>query len=110
MSNPAHEPTPTTRSQVAALMSFGHTQEEVALFLGVCVDTMVKYYRNELDTAVIRANSQVAGKLFKKATEQDDLAAQIFWLKCRARWRTADSEDKKAPNQVDTLFAQQFIE
>jgi len=90
-----HEPTEKTKAEVAALTSFGNTQEEVAAYLGICVDTLVKYYRYELDTAVVRANAMVAKKLFNKAVNENDLSAQIFWLKTRGRWRTADQEDAK---------------
>lgn len=87
-----HIPTDKTKAEVGALTSFGNTQEEIALYLGICVDTLAKHYRHELDTAVIKANAMVARGLFNKAVQQDDLSAQIFWLKTRARWRTADSE------------------
>lgn len=87
-----HVPTDKTRAEVAALNSFGNTQAEIALYLGICIETLVKYYRKELDTAVIKANAQVARALYNKAVNQDDLSAQIFWLKTRARWRTQDVE------------------
>ncbi len=90
-----HLPTDKTRAEVTALTSFGNTQEEVASYLGICVDTLAKYYRHELDTAVIRANAQVARALYNKAVNQDDLSAQVFWLKTRGRWRTADQEENK---------------
>lgn len=91
----AHEPTDKSRAEVAALSSFGHTQEEISIFVDISEDTLVKYYRRELDTAVIRANAQVAKSLFNKAVKQDDLSAQIFWLKTRGRWRTADQDDAR---------------
>ena len=96
-----HEPTDKTRAEVGALNSFGNTQEEIALYLGICVDTLAKYYRAELDTAVIKANAMVARKLFNKAVNGDDLNAQIFWLKTRGKWRTQDKlEDKHAIDSV----------
>jgi hypothetical protein len=85
-----HKPTDKTKHQVSALYSFGHTQEEIALFLNICADTLAKHYKRELETARIEANAAVANKLYRKATEGDDLSAQIFWLKTRGRWRTAD--------------------
>ena len=86
-----HIPTDSTRAEVSALISFGITQEDIAKYVGVDQSTLAKYYRREIDTAVIRANAQVANKLFRKAVEQDDLSAQIFWLKTRGRWKTADN-------------------
>lgn len=102
---PPHEPSDITRAEVMALTSFGNTQEEISSYLGICIETLTKYYRYELDTAVIRANAQVARALFNKAINQDDLSAQTFWLKTRARWRTADQEDsKKAISAVESLL------
>lgn len=87
----AHEPTDKTRAEVSALRSFGNTHKEIATYIGITDDTLVKYYSYELDTAVIRANALVAKGLFNKAVSQDDLSAQIFWLKTRARWRTDEA-------------------
>lgn len=103
MPNPPHEPTDKTRAEVAALTSFGNTQEEIASYIGICVDTLAKHYRYELDTSVIRANAQVARALFNKAIAQDDLSAQTFWLKTRARWRTADQEKEKEVDNTAVL-------
>lgn len=87
-----HHPTPETRAQVSALKSYGHTLVEIANFLGICDDTLNFHYSRELATAETVANAEVARALFRKATKKDDVAAQIFWLKTRARWRTADGE------------------
>jgi len=106
-----HEPTDKTRAEVTALTSFGNTQEEVPMYLGICVDTLAKYYRHELDTAVIRANAQVARALYNKAVNQDDLSAQTFWLKTRARWRTADQDEgKKLESVVEKLLLGKLVE
>lgn len=94
MPNPTpHVPTEKTRAEVSALTSFGNTQEEIARYLGICVDTLAKYYRNELDNAVLKANAQVARALYNKAVNQDELSAQVFWLKTRAKWREKDREE-----------------
>ncbi len=87
-----HKPTIETRAQVAALYSYGHTQKDIATFLNIAVDTLTYYYMRELETAQINANAEVARRLYNKATKKDDLSAQIFWLKTRARWRTEDTE------------------
>lgn len=96
-----HEPTTETRAQVSALKSYGHTLKEIATFLGICDDTLSFHYSRELATAETVANAEVARCLYKKATKKDDVTAQIFWLKTRARWRTEDSE--KIMNQNDAL-------
>lgn len=105
-----HRPTEITRAEVSALNSFGNTQEEIALYLGICVDTLVKYYRVELDTAVVRANAMVARKLFNKAVNQDDLSAQIFWLKCRGKWKTSEQDDTSKVNSIVEKLADKLTE
>jgi hypothetical protein len=88
-----HVPTDKTKGEVAALTSFGNTQEEIASYMGISVDTLARHYRDELDNSVVRANAKVANKLYRKAIEGDDIKAQIFWLKTRARWRETDHKD-----------------
>ena len=101
-----HEVTDDNRLTVNNLKSFGHTDAEISKYLGINTDTLTKYYRHELDTAVVKANSEVANKLYQKATYSDDLQAQIFWLKTRARWRTADKEAETDTNKelIDELI------
>lgn len=86
-----HVPTEVTRAEVKALASFGNTQEQISTYLEIDNKTLLKYYRRELDIATMSANAQVAKRLYNKAVQQDDLSAQIFWLKTRARWRTDDA-------------------
>lgn len=93
-----HIPTSELRAQVSALYSFGNTQEDIAAYLDICVDTLYKHYKNELRTARMDANATVANKLYNKAVNQDDLGAQIFWLKTQARWRTQDIESLSDQN------------
>lgn len=112
MNGVPHKPNDETRAQVSALVSFGNTQEEIAKFFEISVDTLVKHYRKELDTAVLVANAKVARCLFSKAIDQDDLSAQIFWLKTRARWRETDKNieeekiDKRITEEIAALKAE----
>lgn len=89
-----HKVTDKTKAEVSALVSFGITQAEIATFLGISVDTLDRRYRLELDTAVTRANATVARALYNKAVKENDLTAQIFWLKTRGRWRERDDPEK----------------
>lgn len=98
---PSHIVTSETKAKVSALKSFGNTEENIAKYLGISHDTLRRHYAKVLDTAVIDANAAVATSLFKKATVSDDVSAQIFWLKTRARWRTAD--EKKILETNDQL-------
>lgn len=55
--------------------------------------TLRKHFRRELDQGFIQANARVGASLFKNATTPTDTypggvpIAQLFWLKCRARWQ-----------------------
>jgi hypothetical protein len=99
-----HEPTDKTRGEVSALVSFGNTQQEIADHLGISIDTLDRKYRDELDNSIIRANAKVASRLFRKATEGDDLGAMIFWLKTRAKWREKDDDSGPTKKIVEMLI------
>jgi hypothetical protein len=96
MSRP-HQPTDKDRATVRALLGYGVTQEDVSKVLKIDIKTLAKHYPHEIDTAQIEANAAVAQSLFVNATKKDNVAAQIFWLKTRARWKEpvhiANAED-----------------
>lgn len=92
---PAHEPTIETRAKVSALVAFGIKQESIARMIGISDETLRKYYDHEINTGLEYAIDQVANALFDKAVNQNDLAAQTFFLKTRGRWREKDPEDNK---------------
>lgn len=87
-----HIPTDEIRQKVFEFVSFGVSEEEIARFFKIDPKTLRKYYREELDNAVLAANSKVANRLYNKAVNMDDTSAMIFWLKTRARWSTADAQ------------------
>ena len=107
---PPHAPTEKTRAEVGALTSFGNTQEQIADHLGICVDTLVLHYRDELDNSVVRANAKVAAKLFRKATEGDDLSAMIFWLKTRAKWREKDDTQQTPADKLFQMMIDKLVD
>jgi predicted transcriptional regulator len=111
MAFPAHKPTIASRAEVSALLSFGVTHDQIADYMSMSPTTLRKHYADELRTASISANAQVARCLFKKAVEQDDLTAQIFWLKTKARWRTDETlqlsdQNDKLQSELKTLREQ----
>lgn len=89
MAQKPHEPTDKNRKLVLTLTGYGVTEVAVGRELGISVPTLTKYYRNELDCGVDKANAQVAQSLFLKATGDgsQSVSAAIFWLKTRAGWR-----------------------
>lgn len=105
---PHHHPTEQTRAEVVALASFGTPHEEIAAYLGISQDTLIRRYKEDLQKARTRANSKVAHSLYKMATQQNNVAAAIFWLKTRARWRETNYHD--ISSEDGSLTAPRVIE
>lgn len=95
-----HVPTDETRLQVKTLASVGTPQDQIAIVVGITKNTLLKYYRKELDTAMVMANASIAQTLFKQAKEGNTSAA-IFWLKCRAGWVDTQKIEHSGPNGGD---------
>jgi hypothetical protein len=91
MARRSHQPDPSERRQVEALAAYGVPEADISRVVGIDAKTLRKYYRDELDLGVTKANAQVAGFLFN-AAKSGNVTAQIFWLKTRARWREVPSE------------------
>jgi hypothetical protein len=89
---PPHLPTADTRIKVYTLSTVGTRHEDIASVLGISHDTLVKYYKEELDKGRIEANASVAETLFKQAKE-GNTTAMIFWLKSRAKWKETSQHE-----------------
>lgn len=87
-----HEPTEESRRTVSFMKAAGIRNVDIARCLEIDEKTLVKHYKNELDTSLARANSDIAHSLFQQA-KSGNVAAQIFWLKTRGRWRENGGED-----------------
>lgn len=87
-----YQPTPEGRKIVDAMAAFGIPQPQIAAVLDIGLSTLQKHFRDELDTAYVKANARVAQSLFDNATKNGNVAAQIFWLKTRARWKEPKQE------------------
>jgi len=82
----AHEPDDIQKQTVQLHATIGTRHENIARLLKIDVKTLYKYYRDELDLGLDKANATVGGALFKKA-KGGDTSAMIFWMKTRAGWR-----------------------
>jgi phosphohistidine phosphatase SixA len=89
---PPHLPNADTRNKVYMLSTVGTRHEDIASVLNISHDTLVKYYKEELDKGRIEANASVAETLFKQAKE-GNTTAMIFWLKSRARWKESTQHE-----------------
>lgn len=92
-------PTPEHRKLVEQLSAYGIPQADICAMLinpesGRKIDeqTLAKNFRHELDTGTTKANARVAGALYKNAVEHNNVSAQIFWMKTRARWKETPTE------------------
>ena len=101
-----HEPTSATREVVKLHALVGTPQEVIADILDIDSKTLRKYYREELDQSLAKANATIGGSLFNKA-KSGDTAAMMFWLKTRAGFRERQEIDHTStdgsmtPSQVN---------
>jgi hypothetical protein len=111
MGRPPHEPSKESRQLVQLHATIGTPQAVIADILGIDGKTLTKYYREELDQALARANASVGGALFNKATK-GDTAAMIFWMKTRAGWREkhevdlTSSDGTMTPQVIERVIVQ----
>ncbi len=84
--------------------SRGVREEDMAFFFDMSPRTFYRYCKYdprilaEYKKGQMTANAVVAESLFRLATEKENVVAQIFWLKCRARW--------KENNEIKLTFTQ----
>ena len=80
----SHKVTDETRKAVENASGMGLSQEDIACLLGVRdPKTVRRRYRKELDSGRMKANLQVATRLFEKCKAGDNTAI-IWWEKTRA--------------------------
>ncbi len=102
---PPHVPTEATRQQVTSLILFGLGQAEVSTVLGISEPTLVKYYRDEIDTTKAKVGAKIASGLARLAMKVGEkgsfkegaLTAAIFYLKTQGRWREVNSTELSGP-------------
>lgn len=83
---PQFKPTQKQRGLVEGMAACGTPQKDIAIVVGIDAKTLRKHFREELDTAMIRANAKVAASLYDMATTGKNVAAAIFWTKVRNKW------------------------
>ncbi|TFG86690.1 MAG: hypothetical protein E4H17_03980 [Gemmatimonadales bacterium] len=62
--------------------------------------TLRKHFRVELDRGAPMANTRVVGSLFKNATTNENVTAQIFWLKTRLSKVYAQAKEGEQPEDL----------
>jgi hypothetical protein len=81
-------PTDKDRDQVKAMAIAGIQQELMGKILGISVPTLTKYFAEELEQSLAKANSNVVRNLLSKATGNgpSSVTAAIWWTKSRMGW------------------------
>lgn len=94
-----------------------HPQADGSPALPISKNTLLKHFRQEIDSGHAKADTLVAQGLFKNATTATPTypggipVAQIFWLKTRARWRTVDKPGEPSePSEQQPLTPEQVDE
>ena len=100
MQGKEHIPTEETMKLVRTLAAVGITYEDIASKLEINADTLVKYYRKELDDGRIDANASIGQTLFQQA-KNGNTSAAIFWLKTRAKWKETSVNEVTGLNGKD---------
>jgi hypothetical protein len=116
---PPYQPSAKDREYVERLVATGHTQAQAATIMKISVNTLRKYFPDELDVAAIKANEAVGSIAFLRATggpARDWTKASdtqiIWWLKCRAGWRESPIEittPDGRPLQIEGGSARELI-
>lgn len=87
------------RKLVMALCAVGHTQETMAVRIGVNVDTLRKYFRTELEEGTNYANAALGEVLYRKALG-GDVRAIADWYDRRggSAWRKITGSEHAGPD------------
>lgn len=100
-----HKPNEKTIAAVEALAGFGITKEKIAKYIGINYRTLEKHYADVLAKAEVSKIAQVANALFMNAVDNNNVTAQIFFLKTRARWSelSPDEKDKLKDSEIGKI-------
>ena len=85
---PPFEPTDDQRKMVSQMAAVGITQEQIARAIvekGISVETLQKYFDEEIATASIKANAKIGGAAFNKAVGGDPQMIK-WWTATRMGW------------------------
>jgi hypothetical protein len=114
MAKPGKPPLQITQEMIQkaeSLAASGLTKQEIAQCLGMHYDTLNEKTKINPDfaEAIIRGKSKgiamMANNLVKLA-KAGNAAANIFWLKCQAKWREKDDEtyiDEKISEEIKKI-------
>jgi len=110
MARPKFEITQEVIDKAESLAAAGLTKEEIAGCLGIHYDTLnekTKMYP-EFSEAISRGKCKGIGMMANnlvKLAKAGNAAANIFWLKARAKWKEGDEEVMDMVARAEKLLA-----
>ena len=100
---PRFKPTDEEREVVKMMAALGTPLKDMARNVrkgGIDVNTLTKYFDEEIATGATQANVKVGGAMFNKAIG-GDVQAQKYFLGCRAGWKETSVQEHTG----DPVFA-----
>lgn len=104
-----HVPTVESRAKVLGFACAGFTQERIANYFDIAVNTLRKHYKYELEDAKLDRTMQLGDNLFKDALEGDKQSRE-FWLKCQGGWSYAKSQEDKDKDDKQITLMEKLID
>lgn len=92
---PPYVPTDEHRQAVIRMARAGVSQERIYKCLGISINTLRKYYLDELTTSHEIALDAVASALYQAASDPKHpqfATCSLFWMKTRGRWSEPKQE------------------
>jgi hypothetical protein len=94
------------------MSAYGIPQDDIAKVIGIDPKTLRKHYSEQLEKGSIEATAKVAEFLFRQATT-NNVAAAMFWMKCRAGWSEKTRVEVSTPSgesDLSKLSADELIQ
>jgi hypothetical protein len=99
-----HVPNDVSMTLVRNMAMCGYRPEEIASVISLERDTLEKHYKFELYEFPKIATTNVASSLYRKAIG-GDIAAQIFWMKTKGKWKEGIEIDVNTRHAISLDFS-----
>lgn len=111
MARPKFEVNEDILKKAESLAANGLTKEQIADCLGICYMTLNRQEKanSEFSDAIKRGQSKGIGMMANnlvKLAKGGNAAANIFWLKARAKWKEGDEENAEAITRMNQTLEQ----
>lgn len=100
----SHEITDENVVKVRALAACGVHSEVIAKYMGIDPKTLRKHYGDVILKATTDRIAQVGNALFDNAVRKNNVAAQIFYLKCQGRWKEPKNDDDENASEEKNIL------